>query len=33
MEKKKILWWLFLVIIGILGGIGGSINQFEKKKK
>lgn len=31
-SKKNFLWWCTLIIIGIIGGIGGNIDQFEKKK-
>lgn len=33
MNKKirKILLWSFLIFAGIIGGMTGSIDQFEKK--
>jgi|GEM_PF-5886771 len=29
-KMRKLLMWSALILIGIIGGMGGSIDQFEK---
>ncbi len=31
--KKRIMWVALLVLIGLLGGVAGGVDQFESKDK